>query len=118
MDPNQPGLAGHDQLDPNSKLSVIVALSPRHYMRHNPGTDTYASQFLFNKADGERQVLGAYLFAEHNIHFDIASERIGFAESDCNLWNLGNGNFDHMPHNGDTPPPPPPFEEDDYDTFS
>ena len=118
MDPNQPGLAGHDQLDPNNKLSVIVALSPHHYMRHIPESDKYASQFLFNKAEGEYQVLGAYLFAEHNVHFDIPNERIGFAESDCNFWNIGNGNFDHMPHDGDTPPPPPPFVEDDNAIYS
>jgi len=109
VDKAQIGLAGHDGLDKVNAKSILVALAPKQYMRFIDKKQRYGySRIRFHSGNGQQR-LGYPIFIGHQVHFDIANERIGFAESDCDSWALGNRNFNH------TDSTAPMAAEDEYD---
>lgn len=80
LDPNTvPGMVG-TALDYTAPFDVLVAFPASHYMEYNANIDRYRPRISFNNADGG-SVLGANMMQGHDITFDVAEGRIGFAES-------------------------------------
>lgn len=85
MDPYQtPGLAG--SLDPDNPHDVILACPPSHYMEYDPERGTYTSRIYMTEYNFA--TLGAKAMMGHNILFDVQSDRIGWAESECDYTKL------------------------------
>mmetsp|Transcript_17304 Transcript_17304/g.28740 ORF Transcript_17304/g.28740 Transcript_17304/m.28740 type:complete len:475 (-) Transcript_17304:93-1517(-) len=78
-DPMAQGLAG--TVDPAHPHDIMVAVPPTHYMEYSVKTQKYTPRFYFIESHGG--VLGANFMMGHDIHFDVANFRVGFAESEC-----------------------------------
>jgi len=108
------GLAG--SIDESNPADVIVAMPASHYMYYDEEEKTYQSGLYFEKSGG---TLGANFMMGHDVLFDVESGRIGFAESDCDYFDVtghtppGDANGREGPNNGedsdieDRPPPTP-----------
>lgn len=75
----KPGLVGR-VMDPENPYDVILAIPPSHYMEYNPRTDQYTFRFYL---DNGPSFLGANAMMGHDVLFDVANQRIGWAESSC-----------------------------------
>lgn len=80
------GLAGAT-LDAEHPLDVILAIPPEHYYEYDPEVDGYVSRFYVSKRSGGG-VLGANAMMGHDVYFDVAQYRVGWAESSCDYTKL------------------------------
>lgn len=90
-----PGMVGEDLDSRHAGKSILVAMSPLHYLSRNEDDDEivdptdmdevahYQIAIFFNKRKNKGGVLGANFMKGHDVLFDIDNTRIGFAESDC-----------------------------------
>lgn len=78
------GLAG--ALDPDHPLDVILAIPPEHYYEYDPDVDGYVSRFYVDEGSGG--VIGANSMMGHDVYFDVAQFRVGWAESTCDYTAL------------------------------
>ena len=74
-----------NDLSSNPK-DVVIAIPAAHYMEFDPDTGKYVPRFYTEEASGS--VLGANAMMGHDVYFDIARGRIGFAESNCDYVSL------------------------------
>lgn len=74
-----PNLAGFQDLDTALPYDVVVAFPATHYMEHNVNNDRYRPRISFDNADGT--ILGSNMMQGYDVTFDLAHDRIGFAES-------------------------------------
>ena len=86
-DPNKiAGYVGDNiQLSANPR-DVVVAIPATHYMEFEPDDNAYTPRFYTEESSGS--VLGANAMMGHDVYFDIARGRIGFAESNCDYVSL------------------------------
>lgn len=77
-------LAG--DLDPKHPLDVVLVVPPSHYMEYEPNTQRYISGLYLDEPEGS--VLGANAMMLHDIFFDVEHNRIGWAESNCDMTQL------------------------------
>ena len=75
-----------NQLDLTRPESILVKMSPEHYMEYDQGS--YKFRFRFNKGVGQPQVLGANFMAGKDVLHDLENSRVGFAESNCDFFAL------------------------------
>lgn len=109
------GLTG--AIDESSPTDVIVAMPASHYMFYDEDENTYQSGLYIDKRSGS--TLGANLMMGHDVLFDVANGRIGFAESDCDYFDVtghtppGNANGREGPdeQESDVEDRPPPSGE-------
>lgn len=110
---NVPNLVGSG-LDPTAPNDVLIAFPASHYMEHNAHTDRYRPRISFAPTTGDARshrkavsILGANMMQGHDITFDVANNRIGFAESaSCvnlpqaklNVLSEGNGDGNSANH--------------------
>jgi len=78
------GLAG--DLDKDNPYDVVLAIPPTHYMEWDNKQKKYVARFYTDEGSGS--VLGANAMMGHDVYFDIQSQRIGWAESDCDYTHL------------------------------
>lgn len=64
----------------------MLAIPAAHYMEFDPDNGKYVPRFYTEESSGS--VLGANAMMGHNVYFDIARGRIGFAESNCDYVSL------------------------------
>lgn len=80
-DPNDvPGYAG-DALGAGSPKDIVLAIPASHYLEFDPDAEKYVPRFYTEESSGS--VLGANAMMGHDVYFDTANERVGFAESEC-----------------------------------
>ena len=79
IDPMAQGLAG--AVDSSHPHDVLIAVPPTHYMEYSVKTQSYTPRIYFTESYGG--VLGANFMMGHDIFFDVANKRVGFAESEC-----------------------------------
>jgi len=65
---------------------VVLAIPAAHYMEFDPDNGKYVPRFYTEESSGS--VLGANAMMGHDVYFDIARGRIGFAESSCDYVSL------------------------------
>lgn len=65
---------------------IVLAIPARHYMEFDPDNGKYVPRFYTEESSGS--VLGANAMMGHDVYFDVARGRIGFAESDCDYTSL------------------------------
>jgi len=86
-DPNS--VAGYvgdvGELSSNPK-DIVLAIPAAHYMEYDPDNGKYVARFYTEESSGS--VLGANAMMGHDVFFDIARGRIGFAESNCDYVSL------------------------------
>eukprot|EP00547_Thalassionema_nitzschioides_P003178 CAMPEP_0194213420 /NCGR_PEP_ID=MMETSP0156-20130528/13996_1 /TAXON_ID=33649 /ORGANISM="Thalassionema nitzschioides, Strain L26-B" /LENGTH=576 /DNA_ID=CAMNT_0038941439 /DNA_START=247 /DNA_END=1975 /DNA_ORIENTATION=+ len=88
-DPTQvEGLAGN--LDPANPYDTLLAIPPSHYMEYDDKQKKYISRFYLDESSGT--VLGANAMMGHDVFFDQENAHIGWAESDCDYFNLVTNN--------------------------
>lgn len=75
-------------VDFDHPYDILFVISPSIYMEHNDDDGMYQSSIYFDEPGNN--VLGANLMANHDIYFDIDSDRIGIAESACDYNQLVN----------------------------
>ena len=73
------GLAG--RLDGDNPADIVIAMPASHYMDYDPEDDTYTPRLYFDESSGS--VLGANVMMGHDVVFDNAGKKIGWAESNC-----------------------------------
>mmetsp|Transcript_13741 Transcript_13741/g.20058 ORF Transcript_13741/g.20058 Transcript_13741/m.20058 type:complete len:493 (+) Transcript_13741:177-1655(+) len=78
-DPETTGLAGG--VDSDSPNDIIIAIPASHYMEYDSDDDKYSTGLFIDEHGGS--VLGANTMQGHNVFFDMETNQIGFAESDC-----------------------------------
>jgi len=78
------GLAGG--IDVSSPKDVIVAMPASHYMSYDSEKGVYKSGLYLDKRSGS--TLGANLMMGHDVVFDVENGRIGWAESDCDYFDV------------------------------
>mmetsp|Transcript_15553 Transcript_15553/g.33473 ORF Transcript_15553/g.33473 Transcript_15553/m.33473 type:complete len:731 (-) Transcript_15553:467-2659(-) len=72
-----PNMAG--DRDPQNPFDALLAIPATHYMEYNPSTGTYRAKInLFSKMGS---FLGINAMQGHAFFYDLAKDRIGFAES-------------------------------------
>jgi len=76
---------GNTDLSANPR-DVIIAIPAAHYMEFDPDTKKFVPRFYTEESSGS--VLGANAMMGHDVYFDIARGRIGFAESNCDYQSL------------------------------
>jgi hypothetical protein len=81
---NVVGLA--DVIDPEHPNDVILAIPPSHYFEYDEESNKYVGRFYTDEGSGS--VLGANSMMGHDIFFDVALNRVGFAESSCDYTGL------------------------------
>mmetsp|Transcript_26165 Transcript_26165/g.54645 ORF Transcript_26165/g.54645 Transcript_26165/m.54645 type:complete len:88 (-) Transcript_26165:967-1230(-) len=65
--------------DPQNPFDALLAIPATHYMEYNPSTGTYRAKInLFSKMGS---FLGINAMQGHAFFYDLAKDRIGFAES-------------------------------------
>lgn len=85
-DPNDiANYAGNTDLSGNPR-DVVIAIPAAHYMEFDPDTKKYVPRFYTEESSGS--VLGANAMMGHDVYFDIARGRVGFAESNCDYASL------------------------------
>eukprot|EP00584_Thalassiosira_punctigera_P019143 CAMPEP_0172572994 /NCGR_PEP_ID=MMETSP1067-20121228/135963_1 /TAXON_ID=265564 ORGANISM="Thalassiosira punctigera, Strain Tpunct2005C2" /NCGR_SAMPLE_ID=MMETSP1067 /ASSEMBLY_ACC=CAM_ASM_000444 /LENGTH=757 /DNA_ID=CAMNT_0013365585 /DNA_START=1130 /DNA_END=3403 /DNA_ORIENTATION=- len=85
-DPNDiANYAGNTDLSSNPR-DVVIAIPAAHYMEYDPDTKKFVPRFYTEESSGS--VLGANAMMGHDVYFDIARARIGFAESNCDYQSL------------------------------
>lgn len=86
-----PNMAG--DRDPLNPFDALLAVPATHYMEYNPNTGTYRAKInLFSKLGS---FLGINAMQGHAFYYDLASKRIGFAESyNCKPKQSPAGNVD------------------------
>mmetsp|Transcript_1862 Transcript_1862/g.3560 ORF Transcript_1862/g.3560 Transcript_1862/m.3560 type:complete len:643 (-) Transcript_1862:684-2612(-) len=85
-DPNNiAGYTGDTGLSENVR-DVVIAIPAAHYMEYDSQEGAYRARFYFEESSGS--VLGANAMMGHDVYFDIARGRIGFAESNCDYESL------------------------------
>ena len=65
---------------------VVIAIPAAHYMEFDPDNGKYVARFYTEESSGT--VLGANAMMGHDVFFDSARGRIGFAESNCDYYSL------------------------------
>lgn len=89
-----PGLAGI--IDEEFPYDILIVIPPAHYIEFDSDHNKYVGRFSLTESGGS--VLGANTIRGHDVYFDIPdNDRIGFAPSDCDYYNLiggGNGSDD------------------------
>jgi hypothetical protein len=78
------GLA--DVIDPEHPNDVILAIPPSHYFEYDDEDNKYVARFYTDEGSGS--VLGANSMMGHDVFFDVALNRVGFAESSCDYTGL------------------------------
>ena len=85
-DPNDiAGYAGDSGLGTDPK-DIVLAIPASHYLEYDGDTGKYVPRFYTEEGSGS--VLGANAMMGHDVYFDVARGRIGFAESDCDYATL------------------------------
>ena len=85
-DPNDiAGYAGDSGLSTDPK-DVVLSIPASHYLEYDGDTGKYVPRFYTEEGSGS--VLGANAMMGHDVYFDVARGRIGFAESDCDYATL------------------------------
>jgi len=79
------GYTGDTDLSDNPR-DVVIAIPAAHYMEYDPDTKKYVARFYTEESSGS--VLGANAMMGHDVYFDTALGRIGFAESSCDYVSL------------------------------
>lgn len=88
-DPTQvEGLAGN--LDSENPYDILIAIPPTHYMEYDEKQKSFISRFYLDEGSGT--VLGANTMMGHDVFFDQENNHLGWAESDCNYFNLVTNN--------------------------
>jgi len=82
---NVPNYAGNTDLSDNPR-DVVIAIPAAHYMEYDPDTKKYVPRFYTQESSGS--VLGANTMMGHDVFFDVARGRVGFAESNCDYASL------------------------------
>mmetsp|Transcript_24536 Transcript_24536/g.44249 ORF Transcript_24536/g.44249 Transcript_24536/m.44249 type:complete len:384 (+) Transcript_24536:3-1154(+) len=80
-----PNYAGNTDLSDNPR-DVVIAIPAAHYMEYDPDTKKYVPRFYTQESSGS--VLGANTMMGHDVFFDVARGRVGFAESNCDYASL------------------------------
>lgn len=76
------GRLAHD-LDAANPNDPIFVMRSKHYLRK------YGKDILhMTEKEGDGAILGAYVMMGHDILHDVENNRVGFAESDCQLESL------------------------------
>ncbi|KAL7550499.1 hypothetical protein ACHAWF_013722 [Thalassiosira exigua] len=70
----------------SSPRDIVLAIPGAHYMEYDPDNGKYVPRFYTEESSGS--VLGANAMMGHDVYFDIARGRIGFAESECDYVSL------------------------------
>ena len=73
------GLAGG--LDGDHPADIVIAMPASHYMEYDPEDDAYTPRLYLDEGSGS--VLGANVMMGHDVVFDVAGQKIGWAESNC-----------------------------------
>jgi hypothetical protein len=73
-------------VDPKNPYDVLLAIPPSHYMEYDDKEKKYIARFYVDEGAGS--VLGANAMMGHDVYFDIDSQVVGWAESDCNYHEL------------------------------
>ena len=85
-DPNDiANYAGNTELSSNPK-DIVIAIPAMHYMEFDSDSNKYVPRFYTEESSGS--VLGANAMMGHDVYFDVAKKRIGFAESNCDYASL------------------------------
>lgn len=79
------GYVGGTGLSNNSR-DVVVAIPASHYFEYDYDTGKYVARVYTDEGSGS--VLGANAMMGHDVYFDNARGRIGFAESNCDYVSL------------------------------
>ena len=82
---NIAGYAGDTDLS-NNPRDVVVAIPASHYFEYDYDTGKYVARVYTDEGSGS--VLGANAMMGHDVYFDNARGRIGFAESNCDYVSL------------------------------
>jgi len=69
-----------------SPRDIVIAIPAAHYMEFDSDSKKYVARFYTEESSGS--VLGANAMMGHDIFFDVAHSRVGFAESDCSYMAL------------------------------
>lgn len=87
-----PNMAG--DIDPLHPFDALLAIPATHYLDFNPSTGTYRAKISLDSKLGSFLGIGA--MQGHLFYYDLADDRIGFAESyNCNtLKNQAGGDDD------------------------
>jgi hypothetical protein len=72
-----PNMAG--DRDPKNPFDGLLAIPASHYMEYNPSTNTYRAKISLDSKLGS--FLGINAMQGHAFFYDLAKDRIGFAES-------------------------------------
>ncbi|KAL7452150.1 hypothetical protein ACHAWC_003885 [Mediolabrus comicus] len=72
-----PNMAG--DRDPKNPFDGLLAIPSSHYMEYNPSTSTYRAKISLDSKLGS--FLGINAMQGHAFFYDLAKDRIGFAES-------------------------------------
>ncbi len=72
-----PNMAG--DRDPKNAFDGLLAIPSSHYMEYNPSTSTYRAKISLDSKLGS--FLGINAMQGHAFFYDLAKDRIGFAES-------------------------------------
>mmetsp|Transcript_3066 Transcript_3066/g.6732 ORF Transcript_3066/g.6732 Transcript_3066/m.6732 type:complete len:706 (-) Transcript_3066:1367-3484(-) len=72
-----PNMAG--DRDPQHPFDALLAIPATHYMEYNPSTGTYRAKITLDSKLGS--FLGINAMQGHAFFYDLAKDRIGFAES-------------------------------------
>eukprot|EP00546_Thalassionema_frauenfeldii_P003640 CAMPEP_0178936878 /NCGR_PEP_ID=MMETSP0786-20121207/25431_1 /TAXON_ID=186022 /ORGANISM="Thalassionema frauenfeldii, Strain CCMP 1798" /LENGTH=578 /DNA_ID=CAMNT_0020615357 /DNA_START=101 /DNA_END=1834 /DNA_ORIENTATION=+ len=82
------GLAAN--LDPSNPYDTLLAIPPSHYMEYDEKQKKYISRFYLDESSGT--VLGANAMMGHDVYFDQEKKHVGWAESDCDYFDLVTNN--------------------------
>mmetsp|Transcript_417 Transcript_417/g.460 ORF Transcript_417/g.460 Transcript_417/m.460 type:complete len:645 (-) Transcript_417:87-2021(-) len=88
-DPSKVAGLAHS-LDGKNPYDVLIAISPSHYMEYDDKQEAYINRLYADERGGS--VLGANAMMGHDVYFDQENMRIGWAESDCDYYNLVTNN--------------------------
>ena len=95
-----PGYVGDNAGQWAEPRDVALTIPASHYMELDSDTGQYTSRFYVEERSGS--VLGANAMMGHDVYFDTARGRIGFAQSDCDYASLvaaaGTGAAEPVPH--------------------
>ena len=72
-----PNMAG--DRDPSHPFDALLAIPATHYLEYNPSTGTYRAKITLDSKIGS--FLGINAMQGHAFFYDLAKDRIGFAES-------------------------------------
>ncbi|KAL3933425.1 MAG: hypothetical protein SGBAC_010403 [Bacillariaceae sp.] len=105
------GLAG--ALDAQHPYDIIIAIPPSHYMELDD-SGKYTPRFYDNEHGGS--VLGANAMMGHDVLFNIDAQVIGWAQSNCDYYNLVTSNGFPDALSGDALETVPPAETEESET--